>query len=150
MSAGCGSHSQPRSFSSLQSLLYLSSPAGCRPCELLPGNDADLRGQQPEDKQGRDGSRSTSVRVQLCHSLALCPWSKPLASLPLQEEDLPPAVTWSQRVSWTLVDGRPSLVAQKVKNPPAMQKTRVRSLGREDPLEKERATHSSILAWRIP
>ena len=35
------------------------------------------------------------------------------------------AVTWSQRVSWTLVDGRPSLVAQKVKNPPAMQKTRV-------------------------
>ena len=33
---------------------------------------------------------------------------------------------------------------------PAMQKTQVRSLGREDPLEKEMATHSSILAWRIP
>ena len=37
-----------------------------------------------------------------------------------------------------------------VKNPPAMQETRVQSLGREDPLEKKMATHSSILAWEIP
>ena len=36
------------------------------------------------------------------------------------------------------------------KNPPAMQETWVRSLDQEDPLEKEMATHSSILAWRIP
>ena len=43
-----------------------------------------------------------------------------------------------------------SLVAQLVKNPPAMQETRVRSLGWEDLLEKGKATHSSILAWRIP
>ena len=43
-----------------------------------------------------------------------------------------------------------SLVAQLVKNPPAMQKTWVQSLGWEDPLEKGKATHSSILAWRIP
>ena len=42
-----------------------------------------------------------------------------------------------------------SLVAQLVKNPPAMQETWVRSLGWEDPLEKGMATHSSILAWRI-
>ena len=42
-----------------------------------------------------------------------------------------------------------SLVAQKVKNPPAMQKTSVPFLCGEDPLEKEMATHSSILAWRI-
>ena len=41
-----------------------------------------------------------------------------------------------------------SLVAQMVKNLPAMQKTWVRSLGREDPLEKEIATHSNVLAWR--
>ena len=41
-------------------------------------------------------------------------------------------------------------MAQLVKNLPAMQETWVRSLGREDPLEKEVATHSSILAWRIP
>ena len=37
-----------------------------------------------------------------------------------------------------------------VKHPPAMQETRLLSLGQEDPLEKEMATHSSILAWRIP
>ena len=43
-----------------------------------------------------------------------------------------------------------SLVAQLIKNLPTMQETCVRSLGREDPLEKEKATHSSILAWRIP
>ena len=43
-----------------------------------------------------------------------------------------------------------SLVAQLVKNLPVMQKIWVRFLGWEDPLEKEMATHSSILAWRIP
>ena len=42
-----------------------------------------------------------------------------------------------------------SLVAQSVKNLPAVQETRVQSLGWEDPLEKEMATHSSILAWKI-
>ena len=45
---------------------------------------------------------------------------------------------------------RASLVAQLVENPPAMQVTWVRSLGWEDPLEKGKATRSSILAWRIP
>ena len=49
-----------------------------------------------------------------------------------------------QNLNWA------SLVAQLVKNPPAMQETWVRSLGWEDPLEKGMATHSSILAWRIP
>ena len=42
------------------------------------------------------------------------------------------------------------LVAQMVKRLPTMQETWVQSLGREDPLEKEMATHFSILAWRIP
>ena len=41
-------------------------------------------------------------------------------------------------------------MAQRLKRLPAMWETWVRSLGREDPLEKEMATHSSILAWRIP
>ena len=41
-------------------------------------------------------------------------------------------------------------MTQLVKNLPAMQETQVQSLGGEDPLEKEIATHSSILAWRIP
>ena len=43
-----------------------------------------------------------------------------------------------------------SLIAQLVKNPPAKQESWVRFPGQEDPLEKEKATHSSILAWRIP
>jgi len=42
-----------------------------------------------------------------------------------------------------------SLMAQLVKNPPAMWETWIRSLGWEDPLEKEKATHSSVLAWII-
>ena len=41
-------------------------------------------------------------------------------------------------------------MAQSVKNLPVMQETRVRSVSQEDPLEKEMAAHSSILAWRIP
>ena len=52
---------------------------------------------------------------------------------------------------WSLVPlPRPSLVAQTVKHLPTMRETRVQSLGREDLLEKEMATHSNILAWKIP
>ena len=43
-----------------------------------------------------------------------------------------------------------SLVTQMIKHPPTMRETQFRSMGWEDPLEKEMATHSSILAWRIP
>ena len=49
-----------------------------------------------------------------------------------------------QQRAWT------SVVAQMVKNPPAMQETWLQALGWEDPLEEDMATHSSILAWRIP
>ena len=45
---------------------------------------------------------------------------------------------------------RISLVAEMVKRLPTMQETQVQSLGREDPLEKEMATHSSTVAWKIP
>ena len=41
-------------------------------------------------------------------------------------------------------------MTQRVKRLPAMRETQIQSLGREDPLEKEMATHSSILAWKIP
>ena len=50
----------------------------------------------------------------------------------------------------TIDSEQSELVAQTIKNLSATQETLVRSLGREDPLEKEMATHSSILAWRIP
>ena len=48
------------------------------------------------------------------------------------------------------LDSRASLVAQRLKCLPEMRETWVRSLGQEDPLEKEMTTHSSNLAWRIP
>ena len=51
---------------------------------------------------------------------------------------------------YLLHDIRASLVAQMVKNPSVIQETWVLSLGWKDPLEKGKATHSSILAWRIP
>ena len=53
-------------------------------------------------------------------------------------------------IGYPLQDSWASRLAQLVKNLPAMQKTRVWSLGWEDPLENGKATHSSILAWRIP
>ena len=53
-------------------------------------------------------------------------------------------IGYSLQYSWA------SLMAQLVKNPPAMWDTWVRSLGWEDPLEKGKATYASILAWRVP
>ena len=65
------------------------------------------------------------------------------------------ACTWpgtQKALNWYSLSGnlRASLVAQRLKRLPGMRETRVWSLGWEDPLEKEMATHSSILAWRIP
>ena len=56
------------------------------------------------------------------------------------------------RSGWVVIIREPLgfLVAQRLKHLPATWETRVRSLGQKDPLEKEMATHSSILAWRIP
>ena len=53
-------------------------------------------------------------------------------------------------ISCVFVGNRASPVVQLVKNPPATWETWVQSLGWEDPLEKGKATHSSILAWKIP
>ena len=55
-----------------------------------------------------------------------------------------------ERLGYPLQYSWASLVAQLVKNPPAMQEAWVRSLGWEDPLEKEMAIHSSTIAWKIP
>ena len=57
--------------------------------------------------------------------------------------DLRPDLTFTNHT-------RSSLGAHTVQNPPAMQETQVRSLGQEDPLGEGMATHSSVLAWRIP
>ena len=58
-------------------------------------------------------------------------------------------VSYKSRQNWKITIYSP-LVAETVKRLPAIQETWIRSLGREDPLEKEMATHSGILAWKIP
>ena len=58
--------------------------------------------------------------------------------------------TWARELIKLSSNSRTSLVAQTVKRLPAMRDTWVRSLGQEDPLETAMATHSSILAWKIP
>ena len=69
----------------------------------------------------------------------------------LLQEKNKSATSHSQHFYYYLsTDFRTSLVAQTVKRLHTMQETRVRFLGREDPLEKEMATHSSTLAWKIP
>ena len=91
------------------------------------------------------------VRPTHCNSVSSDTWppsSYLVETVSLQSRHVPlslvqPYPTVSE-VAWA------SLVAQLVKNPPAVQETRVRSLGWEDPLEKGKATHSSILTWRIP
>ena len=53
-------------------------------------------------------------------------------------------------IFWNILRGKTSLVAQMVKHLPTIQETWVQSLGWEDLLQKEMATHSSTLAWKIP
>ena len=63
---------------------------------------------------------------------------------------LPKMMVFGGRAFRTCLSQEASLVAQMVKSPSPMRETWVLSLDWEDPLEKEMATHSSILAWRIP
>jgi len=72
-------------------------------------------------------------------SLLLAPPGKPIHTLPYIK----------QVINKDLLYSMASLEAQLVKNLPAMQETQVRSLGGEDPLEKEMVIHSNILAWKV-
>ena len=58
--------------------------------------------------------------------------------------------SFAYRIAFDYGFHRASLVAQRLKHLPAVRETWVRSLGQEDPLEKEMATHSSTIAWEIP
>ena len=59
-------------------------------------------------------------------------------------------LTIPNNIGWCYGLSKRMSLAQLAKNPPAMQVTLVQSLGQEDPLEERMATHSSVLAWRIP
>ena len=88
-------------------------------------------------------AHGASLRAQLVKNLSACNAGDP-GSIPGLGRSTKEGIDYPLQYSWA------SLVPQLVKNPPAMRKTWVRSLGWEDPLEKGKATHSSILAWRIP
>ena len=83
-----------------------------------------------------------SLRAQLVKNLSACN-AGDLGSIPGLERSTEEGIGYPLQYSWA------SLLAQLIKNPPAMQETWVQSLGLEEPLEKGKATHSSILAWRI-
>ena len=87
------------------------------------------------------------LKVYFCHSSvgkgSTCNAGDP-SSIPGLGRSPREGIGYPLQYSWA------SLVAQLVKNPPAMQETWVRSLGWEDTLEKGMATHSSIRTWRIP
>ena len=90
--------------------------------------------------------------------LSQVPWDSLVAQLvknPICNVGDPGSIPGSGRsagegIGYPLQYSWASLVAQLLTNPSAMQETNVQSLGREDPLEKGKATHSSILVWRIP
>ena len=85
--------------------------------------------EEPNSSIKHGPSRPIPCGTRLISDQPVCAWMKELTSA---------SGTWA------------SLMAPLVKNPPAMWETWVQSLGWEDPLEKEKATHSSILAWGIP
>ena len=74
------------------------------------------------------------IRLQ-CRRMQFDSW---VGKIPWRRDRLPTPISWA------------SLVTQMIKNPLAMWETQVQSLGQEDTLEEDMATHSSILAWRIP
>ena len=101
------------------------------------GGEAALKCSWFRSSQGTSVEAGTVLRGS---QLGLYPSFQPLVILPF--------LTFSLSIHQP--DSRASLVAQMVKNLPAMQETWVQSLSWEDPLEKRMATHSSILTWRIP
>ena len=97
----------------------------------------DNLGEFPAPMASLDSSDSTVGKESTCN--AGDPGSIPGLGRSAEE-----GIGYPLQYSWA------SLVAQMVKNPPAMRETWVQPLGWEDPLEKGKATHLSILAWRIP
>ena len=89
-----------------------------------------------------EGKRGLKLNMQKTKIIA----SSPITSQQIDEETMETAKDFIFLGSKITA----SLLAQRLKHLPAMWETWVRSLGQEDPLEKEMATHSSTLAWRIP
>ena len=108
-----------------------------------------LKSQEKKEEEMSKLKFSGSVGRTMCFLICLLyshpflPESSKLASMSLIIQ-----LTWGHYTHSAILLA--SLMTQTVKNQPAMQETEVWSLGHEDPLEKGMATHSNILAWRIP
>ena len=120
--------------------------------EIKPDNP---KGNHPWISIGRSDAETEALTTwweELTHWKRFWCWKGWRQEKWVTEDEM---VGWHHRLNGhefeqTPGDSETSLVAQTVKRLPTMQETRVRSLGREDPLEKEMATHSSTLAWKIP
>ena len=109
--------------------------------QLLPELSSDTPLAEPRISSYSPPSRASWI-AQLVKNL---PAMQETLMRFLDWEDSPgEGIGYQSQYSWA------SLVTQLVKNPPAMQETWVQSLGWEDPLERGKATHSNIPAWRIP
>ena len=108
--------------------------------------------EQGRDSRGLPSLRESITQVYCCRMCALVTYkySKQTRALNIQRSCHDLLNLESQRLIYCTLKLGASLVAQRLKCLPAMRETWVRSLGWEDPLEKEMATHSSVLAWRIP
>ena len=130
----------------------MKQPGRCGRVNFLFRHIGDFKKKvKSENKKENEKSRQAIGVLIFCHAASLkaqlvknppaiqeTPVQFLGREVPLEKGDYPLQYSWV------------SLVAQLVENLPSMQETWVQSLGWEDPLEKGKATHSSILAWRIP
>ena len=104
-----------------------------------------------EGSHGVDGAEIQLLQLTLIKSQSNAPQGNNMVLSPVRRHV--PNLQWKKKktkqIRLTLLTVV-SLIAQLVKNPPTMQETLVQFLSGKDPLEKGKATHSSILAWRIP
>ena len=107
---------------------------------------ANVTTLKAESKEPLEGEESEKANLKLNIKKIKIMSSSPITSWQIEGEKLETVTDFL--LLGSKVTG--SLVARMVKNLPAMWETWVRALGLEEPLEKEMATHSSILAWRIP
>ena len=133
--------------------LWTEHSAWCEKSESIWGQEDDMRGSAPIQLflENPPSSKGTAH----CLTMSSCSWPfSPClflwVSMRNVKGNLNIRCSMSQLKVPSFLNLTASLVTQVVKNLPAMQETWVRSLGWEDPLEKEMTTHSSILAWRIP
>ena len=132
-------------------------PESAASASLHKLSEMHILGSNHWSRNARAGAGQSVLTSSLGNSL-LAPWAFLIAQLVKNPPAMQETLVWfpglgsstGKVIVYPLQCSWASLVAQLVKNPPAMRETWVRSLGQEDPLEEGKATHSSILSWKIP